>query len=284
MLILSSPNGGLPHIIAMPLAPPTPSAPPPPQRQWQQWQASPAGQYVLSWQAERYAQAAAGVFGYYALQLGCAALPALAASRISQRCLALQSEDCDFAAPHLRLDYHQLPLQEASIDLLALPHTLEASAAPEATLHDAARALVPQGRLLISGFNPRGLWFNPAAQQRRRHWGLPEPAQLISLPQLRQYLQDAGLQLEHIHYGCWQGLRLGEAPYPLALRTELWGARLLPRWGSCYFVEASKQVVGAKLLQAHWQTRWQLAGQGHTGLVAPKHGPEQASTSATKNI
>ena len=230
---------------------PTPAAP-------ASWHTSAAGQYILGWQAERYAQAAAAVFGYYALQLGCPALPTLAASRIAHRWLALQNEGCDFAAPQLRVDYHALPLQEASVDLLTLPHTLEHSANPDLSLRDAARALVPQGRLLISGFNPRGWWFSPTLQAQRRQLGLPEPAQLISLPALRQLLQRHGLHIERLHYGCWQGLRRGDTPYPHAPRTEAWGQRLLPHWGGCYFVEASKQVLGAHLLQAHWQNRWKI--------------------------
>lgn len=222
------------------------------------WHTSTAGQYALGWQAERYALATAGVFGYYALQLGCPALPTLAASRIAHRWLALQGENCDFAAPQLRLDYHALPLQEASVDLLTLPHTLEHSAAPDLTLRDAARALVPQGRLLISGFNPRGLWFSPAMQARRRQLGLPDFGQLISLPALRHLLQEHGLHIERVQYGCWQGLRRSDAPYQTAPRTEIWGQRLLRHWGGCYFVEASKQVLGAHLLQAHWQNRWRI--------------------------
>jgi SAM-dependent methyltransferase len=233
------------------------------------WHTSAAGQYVLGWQAERYAQATAGVFGYYALQLACPALPTLAASRIAHRWLGLQHEDCAFAAPQLRLDYHQLPLQEASVDLLALPHTLEASADPQATLRDAARALVPQGRLLISGFNPRGLWFSPTAALRRRHHGLPDPSQLISLRLLRQYLAHCGLQLESLEHGCWQSLHTGSAPYAPAPRTETWGARLLPAWGNSYFVQARKQVLGATLLQAHWQKRWPLLPGQTTALGSP---------------
>lgn len=250
------------------------------------WHTSAAGQYALGWQAEQYAQAAAGVFGYYALQLGCPALPALAASRITHRWLALQHENCDFAAPQLRLDYAQLPLQEASVDLLALPHTLEISSDPLGTLQGAARALVPQGRLLISGFNPRGLWFSPAAALRRRQHGLPEPAQIINLRLLRQYLADCGLQWEAVQHGCWQNLHTGAAPYNPAPRTEKWGARLLPAWGNSYFVQARKQVVGATLLQTHWQNRWSLApGQGTALGVPPASSPPTPSlpTSAAKN-
>ncbi len=237
------------------------------------WHTSAAGQYVLGWQAERYAQACAGLFGYYALQLGCPALPTLAASRIAQRWLALQGEASDFAAPQLRLDYHALPLQEASVDLLTLPHTLEHSRNPSLTLRDAARALVPQGRLLISGFNPRGLWFSPTLLPRRRQLGLPEPAQLISLPALRQLLQTHGLQIARVHYGCWQRLRGGDALYPYAPRTELWGQRLLPHWGGCYMVEASKQVLGAHLLQAHWQNRWKILSMPQPSARTPPNSP-----------
>lgn len=247
------------------LAPPAPTL--------ASWHTSAAGQYALGWQAERYAQAAAGQFGYYALQLGCPALPTLAASRIAQRWLALQHEAADFAAPQLRLDYHALPLQEASVDLLTLPHTLEHSANPALSIRDAARALVPQGQLLISGFNPRGLWFSPTLLPRRRQLGLPDSRQLIALPALRQLLLAHGLQIERVQYGCWQGLRSGAAPYPPAAWSERWGSRLLPHWGGCYFVQARKQVLGAHLLQAHWQNRWKILPLPPAGTLTPQQAP-----------
>ncbi len=48
-----------------------------------------------------------------------------------------------------------------SIDLVFLPHTLEFSADPHQVLRETERVLIPEGRVIILGFNPLsslGLW------------------------------------------------------------------------------------------------------------------------------
>ena len=57
-----------------------------------------------------------------------------------------------------------LPFAAASLDLLLLPHTLELSLDPHATLREVERVLVPEGRVVISGLNPASLW---GLRQRR---------------------------------------------------------------------------------------------------------------------
>ena len=64
---------------------------------------------------------------------------------------------CDFAA---------LPFPANSLDLVVLPHTLELHADPQPTLREVERVLVPEGRVVISGFNPASLW---GLRQRRAH-------------------------------------------------------------------------------------------------------------------
>ena len=58
------------------------------------------------------------------------------------------------AAAHLMVDPAVLFFTEASLDLLALPHTLELCANPHAALREAHRVLVYEGRIVITGFSP----------------------------------------------------------------------------------------------------------------------------------
>jgi ubiquinone/menaquinone biosynthesis C-methylase UbiE len=59
-----------------------------------------------------------------------------------------------------------LPFAANSLDLVVLPHTLELSLDPHATLREVERVLVPEGRVVISGLNPASLW--GLRQQRAR--------------------------------------------------------------------------------------------------------------------
>jgi len=61
-------------------------------------------------------------------------------------------------AVDLVADSGALPLATGSIDLLALPHVLEFNSHPHRILREAARVLMPEGQIVISGFNPLSLW------------------------------------------------------------------------------------------------------------------------------
>src|SRR5207244_2234170 len=45
-----------------------------------------------------------------------------------------------------------------SLDLVVLPHSLELARDPHLTLREVERVLMPEGRVVILGFNPASLW------------------------------------------------------------------------------------------------------------------------------
>jgi len=51
-----------------------------------------------------------------------------------------------------------LPFQADSFDVVVLVHCLEFSAEPHQVLREAERVLVPEGQLLVLGFNPFSMW------------------------------------------------------------------------------------------------------------------------------
>ena len=48
----------------------------------------------------------------------------------------------------------QLPLASQSMDLVVMPHVLEFSKDPHQILREAERVLMPEGQIIIAGFNP----------------------------------------------------------------------------------------------------------------------------------
>ena len=131
---------------------------------FQGWPHTPAGQYLLGWEAAQLDALVADMFGYHAIQLGLPALPALQHNRIPHRWLAeqdgavipavpaVQNEASEAALPppapasptkpDLVTDFAALPFPAASLDLVVLPHTLEVSADAHATLREVERVLV----------------------------------------------------------------------------------------------------------------------------------------------
>ena len=102
-------------------------------------------------------EALADAFGFHALQLGLPAFDALAGNRMPHRWLAVQAGQAvplSGAGAALSCDFDALPFPSQSIDLVVLPHALEAARDAHLALREVERVLVPEGRVLITGFNP----------------------------------------------------------------------------------------------------------------------------------
>ncbi len=259
---------------------------------------------MLEWEQARFDEAVADVFGYYSLQLGMPMLPGLRANRMPHRWLALGADhemhpssplitpaSTPFIAPlaesgpwlaHLLAHAVALPFPDDSIDLLALPHTLEWSHDPHTALREAVRVLVPEGRLVISGLHPASLWGVQRQwarlQQRAgvgdKHKGVdwPDGLQLIAPWRLRDWLRLLGCEVEELRFGC----------YRPAVRSAAWlqrwawldgaGERFWPILGAAYFVVAVKRVPAMHLLKPTWRSA--PAPERAASAVASFHPPK----------
>ena len=117
------------------------------------WLKTPPGAYLLDWERTHFDEAVSDIFGYHALQLGLQEIDALQANRMPHKWLALESvpslpapAEGATAVPAassrraaLLTDSGALPFPESSLDLVVLPHTLELSRDPHATLREGHR-------------------------------------------------------------------------------------------------------------------------------------------------
>lgn len=248
---------------------------------------TPHGRYLLAWEQAQLDRVVADIFGFHALQLGCPDLDALQANRMPHRWLALPEELQDRTAQVPTMDNSggcergdapvapkaalvtnaaALPFPEASLDLVVLPHTLELSADPHHVLREVERVLVPEGRVVVAGFNPNSFW--GLRQSRSRLMGrlgvssmglselyLPEAGDFIGPWRLRDWFRLLGFEIESQLFGC----------YRPAVRSEQWlqrfawmdraGARWWPIFGAVYFFVAVKRVRGVRLLGPAWRPR-----------------------------
>jgi SAM-dependent methyltransferase len=252
-----------------------------------EWFQTPPGQYLLGWEQTQFDLAVADLFGYNALQLGVSELQTLQVNRMPHRWLALpetllpsqlvpwtpgsangDNQGAPLAPMRVALitDAAALPFPAASLDLVVLPHTLELSADPHQVLREVERVLVPEGRVVISGFNPGSLWGLRQGRARlcermgltalgASNLFLPEAGDFIGPWRLRDWLRLLSFELESDRYGC----------YRPAMKTDKWlqrsawmdraGARWWPIFGAVYFVVAVKRVRGMRLLGPAWKPR-----------------------------
>ncbi|MRW94150.1 methyltransferase domain-containing protein [Duganella sp. FT80W] len=220
------------------------------------WLQTPAGVYLRAWEQSCLDNLTADIFGYNAVQIGMPQIDALAASRMPYKLLA----DRKIRAAHepsrpvnVTLDYTELPFASQSVDLMVLPHVLEFSTDPHQVLREVERVLIPEGQVIICGFNPASLW--GARHVLRRVGGtsfLPRTEELISMPRMKDWLKLLNMSASQSHFGC----------YAPACRTEKWlqryafmdnaGSRWWPYFGGVYVVQAIKRVKGMRMIGPAW--------------------------------
>lgn len=218
----------------------------------QKWLKTPPGQTLLAWENAQFERMVADIFGYHALQLGLPDLPSLRANRMQHRWVAvseLEMSEVDFAT-----NFEALPFPQNSLDLLVLPHSLELSQDPHATLREAERVLVPEGRLIICCFNPFSLW---GFKQKRGHWFkklnlgelyLPEAGEFISYRRLRDWLKLLNFEVESSEFGCFRPAVRSEAMLQRFAWMDKLGSNYWSILGAVYVVSAVKRVHGLRMI------------------------------------
>jgi SAM-dependent methyltransferase len=226
-----------------------------------QWFETPPGRYLLAWERAEFDRAVSDIFGFHALQLGLPELDTLQANRMPHKWLALREPESIDATSQVRpsiiTDFSALPFEENSLDLVVLPHSLELNTDPHATLREVERVLVPEGRVVVVGFNPASLWGlrqrlgrmrRGMALGRQRPLFMPRGGEYIGYWRLRDWLTLLSFEIERGRFGCYRP--------PLASQRWLarfgWmepaGDRWWPVFGAVYFLVAVKRVRGMRLI------------------------------------
>ena len=162
------------------------------------WFSTPQGAYVLDWELAQFDSAVDDVFGFRAVQVGLPEVDFLRQNRIPYRfSLALEP------GAALAADPLQLPLASQSVDLVVLPHVLEGHHNPHDVLREAERVLMPEGQVVISGFNTASLWRAAPAVRARAATARPGTRKFIGLLRLRDWLRVLGFELNGGKFGCY---------------------------------------------------------------------------------
>ena len=239
------------------------------------WLRTAPGRYLLAWEQDRLDHGVTDAFGFHSLQLGLPELDGLRANRMPHRWVASDSllvpEPLAALPPsegisttqvegdriHLHCEFDALPFPNASLDLVVLPHSLELARDPHLTLREVERVLVPEGRLLIAGFNPASLW---GLRQRAGHAGqrvglgrsdglfLPRAGDFIGYWRLRDWLRLLGFEVEAGRFGCWRPPCQSDRWLERFAWMDTVGDRWWPVLGAVYYVQAVKRVRGMRLV------------------------------------
>ncbi len=213
---------------------------------FEEWLETPLGQYLLEREYDFYDRSVGDIFGFHAIQLGLPCHDFLRTSRIPLR---LKAASC---SSEIAVDYFNLPFASDSIDLVLLPHLLEFSCNPHQILREVERVMRPEGKVVLSGFNPFSLWgmrrlFPESAMEP------PWNGNFISLPRLKDWYALLGLEVSSGKLGCYRPPFDQEKWLSRFDFMEKAGDRWWPVSGGVYFLVAIKRVKCMTLLRPSWK-------------------------------
>jgi SAM-dependent methyltransferase len=230
-----------------------------------EWLDTPLGCYVGAREQRIFDRVLPDLFGFYALQMGCAALPLLQASRIGAKFTLAWNTTANLLA-----EADQLPFAENQFDVIVLPHVLEFHALPHEVLREVYRVLRPEGRLLITGFNPYSLFGVKRyfGRDRSGAWG----GEFIALHRAKDWLTLLGFDLVEGQLDCYSAPTQRERNLERPDWLERAGDRSWPFAGGVYFLHAVKRVAGVRLLKPAWAK----APRRRAAAPAPSRGSASA--------
>ena len=215
------------------------------------WLTSTLGQYVLTCEQAMFDAVVSDIFGFNALQLGMLQLDALKSSRIPHL-MHVGNREGD---AYCESDY--LPFSESCIDLICLPHVLEFSRNPHQTLREAERVLVPEGHLILTGFNPISAWGIKQVLTKDKSdtqaEDYPWHGHFFTLSRIKDWLALLGLEFVSGSMNAYEPPINDEKWLKRFEFVDKLGKQWWPMLGGIYFIVAKKRVVNMTLLKPNWK-------------------------------
>lgn len=218
------------------------------------WYQTVAGQYLQHQENQLLINGLEGVFGYHLLSMGPLEYrEALSASSISHRMVINTTHHGDRKAQLIGSQY-DLPLQKDSLDVVILPHLLEFSSHPHQILREVERVIVPNGRMIILGFNPlscygfcRAMFGFLGRMPWKGHYYHPI--------RLRDWIQLLGFRITRISYAGFVPPLPSEALMTKLAFMERASSSFIAPLGSIYMIVARKETVTPNVIKQPWMRK-----------------------------
>lgn len=227
---------------------------------YEAWRETVVGRAVLSQEQQMLEAALSTCFGYHLLQLS------MDRSLCLHDSARIQGKFCchpDLSSQSVgaQCDFDQLPFASDSIDTIILHHVHEFAENPHLVLREAERVLIPQGRIIVVGFNPVSLLGAFSMLARFSEQSLWHQ-HLLTARRVSDWLALLGCKVESVEHAFHRP--------PLSRLCSNFTASAAPhftRWpfGAIYMISAIKQVS----ILTPSRMRWRRA-RSFNGLAAAK--------------
>jgi len=226
------------------------------------WGTLPNGEIILDEINSQLAPWWPKFFGYHLLKIG-----ALSGEIDSSNCAIKHQvtlldnkrvEPDTVFKPSLYAEIDDLPISEHSVDVCLLSHALEFSLDPHHVIREANRVLIPNGYLVITGYNPFSLvGLNKLIPYRRQQ--SPWKERFFSTMRIKDWLQLMGFEIL-MEQNCLHSTlanKMGQGA--LTQRWRQLAATYIPSLGSIYVIVAKKRVYPLTPIKPKWKLRAKLS-------------------------
>jgi len=166
--------------------------------------------------------------------------------------LSTQKRSCTI---HGEVD--DLPFLEHSVDVCLLSHALEFSLDPHHVIREANRVLIPNGYLVVTGYNPFSLvGINKLIPYRRQH--SPWNERFFSAMRVKDWLHLMGYEILMDERGLHSTLANNMSYGIVARNWRRLADNYFSSLGSIYTIVAKKRVLPLTPIKPKWQLRAKL--------------------------
>jgi SAM-dependent methyltransferase len=216
-----------------------------------EWQALPNGELIKKELEHKLETWWPKFFGYYMIKIGglSAQLNVVDSPIKNQLSVAPQMNEGDIIA-----EIDDLPLLEHSVDVCLLSHVLEFSVDPHHVIREANRVLIPNGHLVVTGFNPLSLaGLNKFIPFRRKQ--TPWQGHFFSPMRVKDWLHLMGYEILADQRFLHSTLSTDYKEGILKKSWHKFAKTYLPSFGSIYIIVAKKRVLPLTPIKPKWRLR-----------------------------
>ncbi len=214
------------------------------------WMEGQFGRSLLNVEIKKLAESLPDLHGHYLLQYSGFNMPIVQSTTLRHHFFA-----CNDSQGQVLMDYQHLPFRDNSLDCVVTHHVLDYDQNPHQCLREAARVVVPNGYLVVVGFNPLSALGISRMLPRSL---IPKGARHLTPRRVVDWLTLLGFRIEQRESAQFlPPFALKYAP-ALSAKLDSWLSYLTSPFGGVYILIARKLVAGRTPIRPQWRV---LAGR-----------------------
>jgi SAM-dependent methyltransferase len=231
------------------------------------WSALPNGELILNEINQTLRDWCPKFFGYHLLKIGalsgevdCSSSPIKHQVTIGKR-----APQTDIVS-----DIDDLPCLEHSVDVCLLSHVLEFTGDPHHVVREANRVLIPNGYLVITGYNPFSLaGLNKLIPYRRQE--SPWNERFFSSMRVKDWLHLMGYEIQMDKYSLYSSLGSSVSEGKISSYWSRLASKFIPQLGSIYIIVAKKRMMPLTPIKPKWKLRPKFSPVKVPGMSSNHH-------------